>query len=82
MFRSIRFKLIVPLVVGLGVIALAIAVLMRFVHQRGVDQAALHEVQQVAAALDTIEAAEEDRLSRPPRRHRAGRVAGGGLHPR
>jgi hypothetical protein len=62
-FRSIRFKLIVPLVVGLGVIALAIAVLMRFVHQRAVDQAALHEVQQAAAALASIEAAEEDRLS-------------------
>ena len=63
MFRSIRFKLIVPLVVGLGIIAVAIAVLMRFVHQRAVDQAALHEVQQAASALASIEAAEEERLS-------------------
>jgi hypothetical protein len=62
-FRSIRVKLIVPLVVGLAIIAVAIAVLMRFVHQRGVDQAALHEVQQAAAALAGIQAAEEDRLS-------------------
>jgi hypothetical protein len=61
--RSIRFKLIVPLVVGLALIAVATAVLMRFVHQRAVDQAALHEVQQAASALASIEAAEEDRLS-------------------
>lgn len=63
MFRSIRVKLIVPLVLGLALIAVAIAVLMRFVHQRAVDQAALHEVQQAAAALAGIEASEEDRLS-------------------
>ncbi len=63
MLRSIRFKLIVPLVVGLALIAVATAVLMRFVHQRAVDQAALHEVQQAASALASIEAAEEDRLS-------------------
>ena len=63
MLRSIRFKLILPLVAGLAIIAVAIAVLMRFVHQRGVEQAALHEVQQAASALAGIEAAEEDRLS-------------------
>jgi hypothetical protein len=63
MFRSIRFKLIVPLVAGLALIAVATAVLLRFVHQRSVDQAALHEVQQAASALASIEAAEEDRLS-------------------
>jgi uncharacterized membrane protein affecting hemolysin expression len=62
-FRSIRFKLIVPLVAGLAIIAVAIAVLMRFVHQRTVDQAVLHEVQQAASALTSLEAAEEDRLS-------------------
>jgi hypothetical protein len=61
--RSIRFKLIVPLVLGLALIALAIAVLMRFVHLRAVDQAALHEVQLAASALATMEVAEEDRLS-------------------
>jgi hypothetical protein len=61
--RSIRFKLIVPLVAGLAIIAVAIAVLMRFVHQRAVEQAALHEVQQAASALASIEVAEEDRLS-------------------
>lgn len=63
MLRSIRFKLIVPLVAGLALIAVAIAVLMRFVHLRGVEQAALHEVQQAASALASIEADEEDRLS-------------------
>jgi hypothetical protein len=62
-FRSIRFKLIVPLVAGLAIIAVAIAVLMRFVHQRGVEQAALHEVQQAASVLAAIEVAEQDRLS-------------------
>ncbi len=62
-FRSIRFKLIVPLVAGLALIALAIAVLMWFVHQRAVDQAALHEVQASSAALATMQGAEEDRLS-------------------
>ena len=63
MFRSIRFKLIVPLVAGLAVIAVAIAVLMRFVHQRAVEQASLHQVQQAATTLATIQAAEEERLS-------------------
>ncbi len=63
MLRSIRFKLIVPLVAGLAVIAVAIAVLMRFVHQRAVEQASLHEVQKAASALASIEVAEEDRLS-------------------
>ncbi len=63
MIRSIRAKLIAPLVAGLALIAVATAVLLRFVHQRSVDQAALHEVQQAAAALASIEAAEEDRLS-------------------
>jgi hypothetical protein len=61
--RSIRVKIITPLVLGLALIAVAIAVLMRFVHQRGVEQAALHEVQQAASALASIESAEEDRLS-------------------
>jgi hypothetical protein len=61
--RSIRFKLMVPLVAGLAIIAVAMAVLMRFVHQRAVEQAALHEVQQASSALAAIEAAEEDRLS-------------------
>jgi hypothetical protein len=61
--RSIRVKIIVPLVLGLALIAVAIAVLMRFVHQRGVEQAALHEVQQAASALASIEKAEEERLS-------------------
>ena len=63
MFRSIRFKLIVPMVLGLALIAVAIAVLMRFVHQRAVEQAALHEVQQAASALASIEVTEEERLS-------------------
>lgn len=63
MLRSIRFKLIVPLVAGLALIAVAISVLMRFVHLRGVEQAALHEVQQAASALASIEADEQDRLS-------------------
>lgn len=63
MLRSIRFKIIVPLVLGLLLIAVAIAVLMRFVHQRGVEQAALHEVQKAASALASIESSEEDRLS-------------------
>jgi CBS domain-containing protein len=61
--RSIRFKLIVPLVAGLAVIAVAIAVLMRFVHQRAVDQASLHEVEQASVALTTIQASEEERLA-------------------
>jgi hypothetical protein len=61
--RSIRFKLIVPLVVGLVLISLAIAVLMRFVHHRAVDQAALHEVQLAATALASMEDSEESRLS-------------------
>jgi len=61
--RSIRFKLIVPLVGGLVLIAAATTMLTRFVHERSVDQAALHEVQQAASALSGIEAAEEDRLS-------------------
>jgi Double sensory domain of two-component sensor kinase len=61
--RSIRAKLIIPLVVGLTLIAVAIAVLMRFVHQRGVDQAALFEVQRASAALTGMVASEEDRLS-------------------
>lgn len=63
MFRSIRVKLIVPLVLGLALIAVAIAVLMRFVHQRGVEQAALHEVQQAASTLASIETSEEDWLA-------------------
>lgn len=63
MLRSIRFKIIVPLVLGLLLIAVAIAVLMRFVHHRGVEQAALHEVKQAASALASIQSSEEDRLS-------------------
>jgi hypothetical protein len=61
--RSIRVKLIVPLVAGLALIAVAIAGLIWFVHQRGVDMAALHEVQLAASGLASLEAAEEDRLS-------------------
>jgi len=61
--RSIRLKLIVPLVAGLALIAVAIAVLMRFVHQRAVDQASLSEVQQASVALASIHAYEEERLS-------------------
>jgi len=60
---SIRLKLILPLVIGLGLIAVATAVLMRFVHQKAVDQAAQHEVEQAQAALRSQEAAEIDRLS-------------------
>ncbi len=60
---SIRLKLILPLVLGLGVIAVATAVLMRFVHERAVDQAALHEVESGAAALESQEVSEQDRLA-------------------
>jgi histidine kinase family protein len=60
---SIRLKLILPLVLGLGLIAVATAVLMRFVHERTVDQAALHELENAAAALETQEASEQDRLA-------------------
>lgn len=63
MRASIRLKLILPLVVGLGVIAVATAVLMRFVHERAVDQAAVHELEHAAAALETQEASEQDRLA-------------------
>jgi hypothetical protein len=60
---SIRLKLILPLVLGLGVIAVATAVLMRFVHERAVDQAALHELEGAAAALQSQEDSEQDRLA-------------------
>jgi hypothetical protein len=60
---SIRLKLILPLVIGLGLIAVATAVLMRFVHQMAVDQAAQHEVERAQAALRSQEVAELDRLS-------------------
>jgi hypothetical protein len=60
---SIRLKLILPLVIGLGLIAVATAVLMRFVHQMAVDQAAQHSVEQAQAALRSQEVAEIDRLS-------------------
>ncbi len=63
MRASIRLKLILPLVGGLGVIAVATAVLMRFVHERAVDQAAVHELEHAAAALETQEASELDRLA-------------------
>jgi uncharacterized membrane protein len=59
---SIRLKLIVPLVLGLGLIAVATAVLMRFVHERAVDQAALHEIEHAAEALASQEESEQDRL--------------------
>jgi HAMP domain-containing protein len=59
---SIRLKLILPLVLGLGVIAVATAVLMRFVHERAVDQAALHELEHAAAALESQQESEQDRL--------------------
>ena len=59
---SIRLKLILPLVLGLAVIAVATAVLMRFVHERAVDQAALHELAHAAEAMSAQEAAERDRL--------------------
>jgi len=60
---SIRTKIMVALVVGLGLIALATAVLMRFVHDQGVDRASEAAVQQAAAAYGAREAAEVDRLS-------------------
>jgi hypothetical protein len=60
---SIRVKLIVPLVVGLALIAVAIAVLMRFVYDRGVSQGALHELEQSSRTLAQIEAEEESWLS-------------------
>jgi catechol 2,3-dioxygenase-like lactoylglutathione lyase family enzyme/uncharacterized membrane protein len=60
---SIRLKLILPLILGLGVIAVATAVLMRFVHERTVDQAAVHELERAAAALQAQEDAEKDRLA-------------------
>lgn len=60
---SIRLKLILPLVLGLAVIAVATAVLMRFVHERAVDQAALHELEHAASALESQEASELDRLA-------------------
>jgi hypothetical protein len=59
---SIRVKLIVPLVGGLVAIAVAIAVLMRFVYDRGVSQGALLELQQSAQALAQIEDQEESWL--------------------
>jgi hypothetical protein len=59
---SIRLKLILPLVLGLAVIAVATAVLMRFVHERAVDQAALHELERAAAAMQAQEESEQDRL--------------------
>lgn len=59
---SIRLKLILPLVLGLAVIALATAVLMRFVHERAVNQAALHELEHAAAALTMQGESELDRL--------------------
>jgi len=60
---SIRLKLILPLVLGLAVIAVATAVLMRFVHERAVDQAALHELEHAAEALTAQEESEQDRLT-------------------
>ncbi len=60
---TIRLKLIAPLVTGLVLIAVATAVLMRFVHQMAVEQAAQHEVEQAQSALRAQEAAEIDRLS-------------------
>jgi uncharacterized membrane protein len=60
---SIRLKLIVPLVVGLALIAVATAVLMRFVHERAMDQAALHEIAHAAEALAAQEESEKDRLA-------------------
>ncbi|HET9553036.1 MAG TPA: cache domain-containing protein [Anaeromyxobacteraceae bacterium] len=63
MTASIRLKLIVPLVGGLALIAVSTAVLMRFVHQRAVDQAAEHEVEQASEALAAQEAQEIDRLT-------------------
>jgi len=60
---SIRLKLILPLVLGLALIAAATTVLMRFVHQMAVDQAAQHEVEQTQSALRAQERAEMDRLS-------------------
>ncbi|MBK9519191.1 MAG: HAMP domain-containing protein [Anaeromyxobacter sp.] len=60
---SIRLKLILPLVLGLGLIAVATAVLMRFVHERAVDLAALAELEHAAEALEAQEESEVDRLS-------------------
>jgi uncharacterized membrane protein len=60
---SIRLKLILPLVGGLAVIAVATAVLMRFVHQQAVDQAARSEVERASRALEAQETSEIDRLS-------------------
>jgi len=60
---SIRLKLILPLVTGLALIAVATAVLMRFVHQMAVDQSAQHEMEQAQSALRSQEASEIDRLS-------------------
>jgi hypothetical protein len=60
---SIRAKLVVPLVMGLSLIAVATWALMRFVHQRAVDQAALREVARAEEALDAQRHAEVDRLA-------------------
>ncbi len=60
---SIRLKLVLPLVLGLGLIAVATAVLMRFVHERAVDQAALRELEHAAEALTSQEESEKDRLA-------------------
>ncbi len=59
---SIRLKLILPLVLGLGLIAVATAGLMRLVHERAIDQAALSELEHAAAALAAQEESEVDRL--------------------
>ncbi len=60
---SIRLKVMVPLVVGLVLIAVATALLMGFVHRHSVDQAALADLRRSAASLSGLEQVEVDRLS-------------------
>lgn len=59
----IRLKLVAALVAGLAAIALATAVLMKFVHERAVGLAAEREVALGAAALADLQALEVDRMS-------------------
>lgn len=60
---SIRAKLIVALVAGLVLVAVATASLMRFVHERAVQRASLREVVGESFAFERSQAIEEERLA-------------------
>jgi hypothetical protein len=60
---SIRSKLIMALVAGLVLVAVATAYLMRFVHERAVHHASVRDITGESFAFDRAQAIEEERLA-------------------